>query len=99
MPHLKSAKKRLRQSLKIRMHNRVIKKVLKNQIKKLLETLNTGTPAEIQQEYNTTAMRIDKAAARRIIHPNTAARKKSRFAKMVHARLNAPPAPAAEASN
>ncbi len=93
MPHTKSAKKRLRQTIKQRLHNRAIKKVLRKQIKTLLETIETGTPEQVREEYNTTAKRLDKAAAKRVIHPNLAARKKSQLALHLNAKAAAPKPP------
>ncbi len=91
MPHTKSAKKSLRKSDKRRLHNRAIMKALKKQVKALLEVVKTGTPEQARAEYNKTAKRLDKAAAKRVIHPNLAARKKSQLQR----QLNAKAAPAA----
>ncbi|MCC6419546.1 MAG: 30S ribosomal protein S20 [Gemmataceae bacterium] len=90
MPHTKSAKKSLRKDIKRRAHNRAIKKTVKKQIKTLLEAIKTGAPDAIRKEYNLTAKKLDKAGARRVIHPNLAARKKSQLALKVNAKLNAP---------
>jgi len=90
MPHTKSAKKSLRQDEKRRARNRAVKKVLKNQLKKFAGTLTGGTAEQKQAEYLAAIKRLDKAAARRVIHPNAAARKKSQLAR----QLAAPAAPA-----
>ncbi|MCI0460867.1 MAG: 30S ribosomal protein S20 [Gemmataceae bacterium] len=90
MPHTKSAKKALRQNIKRRAHNRAVKRALKKQIKTLLEVLPTGTPEQIRKEHDLTAKKLDKAAAKRIIHRNLAARKKSQLALKVKAKLAAP---------
>src|SRR5262249_1262056 len=92
MPHTKSAKKRLRQNIKRRAHNRATKKAVKKQIKRFLEVVKTGTPEQAKEAYNTTAKRLDKAAAKRVIHPNLAARKKSQLARKVNEKAAAPPA-------
>jgi small subunit ribosomal protein S20 len=87
MPHLKSAKKRLRQNEKRRLRNRAIKSAIKTQIKKLQAAAKADTPVEeLRKEYNLAAMKLDKAAAKRVVHPNLAARKKSQLAKLVHAK-------------
>jgi small subunit ribosomal protein S20 len=84
MPHTSSAKKRLRQNAKRRLHNRAVKKAIKTQIKNVLAVVKQGGLEEVRKEYNLAAKKLDKAAARRVIHPNLAARKKSQLAKLIH---------------
>ena len=80
MPHTKSAKKALRQDAKRRERNRAVKKALKAQIKKFLAVLKDGTAEQQQAELVACSKKLDRAAARRVIHPNAAARKKSQLA-------------------
>jgi small subunit ribosomal protein S20 len=75
MPNTPSAKKRLRQDAKKRLRNMAAKTRIKTETKKAL----TGG------EATTAFSAIDRAAAKGIIHRNTAARKKSRLAKRVAA--------------
>jgi small subunit ribosomal protein S20 len=89
MPHTKSAKKRLRQNEKRRLHNRAVKKSIKLQLRKVQETAAKGSPDKLREELNLAVKKLDKAAARRIIHPNLAARKKSQLARLVGAREKA----------
>lgn len=83
MPHTTSAKKRLRQTAKRRMHNRAVVKAVKLQVKQVETVAASGTLEELKKEYNLAAKRLDKAAAKRVIHPNLAARKKSQLARLV----------------
>jgi small subunit ribosomal protein S20 len=94
MPHTKSAKKALRKNQKRRQHNRGIKKAIKLQVKKVLEVAGEGNAEQLRTEYNLAAKRLDKAAARRVIHPNLAARKKSQLARLLR-----PKQPAAAGSS
>jgi small subunit ribosomal protein S20 len=95
MPHTKSAEKRWRQSEKRNRYNRAIKKTIKNQIKQFEQTVKTGTVEDAQKQFNLTAKKLDKAAARRVIHKNKAARKKSVLATHLAAKKKAGnPAPA-----
>src|SRR5262245_5695606 len=95
MPHTKSAKKNLRKSEKRRMHNRAVKRDIKTQLKEFLAVAEGGAADALQKEYNLAAKKLDKAAAKRIIHPNLAARKKSQLSKMLHGKKGgAPAAPA-----
>jgi small subunit ribosomal protein S20 len=89
MPHTNSAKKRLRQYTKRRLHNRAVKKAIKEQLKRFLAAAN-GPIEELRKEFNLAAKKLDKAAARRVIHPNLAARKKAQMARMMHQRQTAP---------
>jgi small subunit ribosomal protein S20 len=91
MPHTKSAKKSLRQDQKRRDRNRAVKKSLKGQMKKFLTAVKEGTAEQKQAEFVAVVKRLDKAAARRVIHPNAAARKKSQLARQLAAK---PPAAA-----
>jgi small subunit ribosomal protein S20 len=98
MPHTRSARKNLRKAEKRRLRNRAAKKAIKTQIKKVLAVAQSGTVEDLRKEYNLAAKKLDKAAARRVVHPNLAARKKSQLARLVHqkevAAKSAPPAPA-----
>lgn len=86
MPHTKSAKKHLRQSAKRRERNREVKKTIKLQMKKLFRAPKDATLEQLQKELNQAAKKLDKAAAKRVIHPNTAARRKARLARLINAR-------------
>jgi small subunit ribosomal protein S20 len=95
MPHTKSAKKRLRQNEKRRSHNRAMKSQIKTQIKRVLTAAEDGTVEDLQKEYNVAAKKLDHAAAKRVIHPNLAARKKSQLAGLINQKKAAPAAPPA----
>lgn len=90
MPHTHTAKKRGRQSAKRRLRNRAVKKAIKIQIKSVLDA-SKGPADKLQAEVRAAIKKLDKAAAKRVIHPNTAARKKSQLARLA----NANPQPAA----
>src|SRR5690349_20817415 len=99
MPHTQSAKKRLRQNEKRRLRNRAVKKGIKVQLKKFLDLVKTGTVEQVREELKVTVARVDRAAAHKVIHRNTAARKKAQLAKMVNKKAAAPaPAAAGEKS-
>ena len=73
MPNLRSAKKRLRQDVKKQLRNQIAKTRIKNETKNALSEGNAVSAFSA----------IDRAAAKGIIHRNTAARKKSRLAKRI----------------
>jgi small subunit ribosomal protein S20 len=83
MPHTKSAEKSLRQDEKRRLRNRAVKKAIKVQVKSYLAAIGTDRAAA---EFQAAVKKLDKAAAKRVIHPNAAARKKSQLARMMAAK-------------
>jgi small subunit ribosomal protein S20 len=83
MPHTRSAKKNVRKNLRRKLRNRSVKKDIKTQLKAFDDALE-GPIDELKKQYDLAAKRLDKAAARRVIHPNLAARKKSQLARAVH---------------
>jgi small subunit ribosomal protein S20 len=94
MPHTRSAKKNLRKAEKRRLHNRAAKSAIKTQIKHF-EAAAEGSVEALRKEYNLAAKKLDKAAAKRIIHPNMAARKKSQLARQLHEKEAAAKKPGA----
>lgn len=92
MPHTKSAEKRLRQNAKRRLQNRSVKKTIKLQLRKVEEAAASGNLDALKAEYNKASMNLDKAAARRVVHPNLAARKKSQLARLLNSKAKAAPA-------
>lgn len=93
MPHTRSAKKNLRKSEKRRLANRAVKRSLKTYIKRF-EAAVEGPVEKLREEYNLAAKKLDKAAAKRVIHPNLAARKKSQLARKLHQKTAAGGKPA-----
>jgi small subunit ribosomal protein S20 len=83
MPHTRSAKKQLRKNIKRRLRNRATKSALKTQIKKVFAA-KAGPAEKLQAEFKIAVKNLDKAAARGIVHPNMAARKKSQLAKLLN---------------
>jgi small subunit ribosomal protein S20 len=89
MPHTRSAKKNMRKAEKRRIANRLAKKAIKKQIKTFLSAVD-GPIEALRTEYNVTAKKLDKAAAKRVIHPNLAARKKAQLARVLNKKAPAP---------
>jgi len=93
LPHSRSASKRVRQNRKRRLRNRATKTSLKTRAKKLTTAVGEGAREIAAAEYKTIVQALDRAARKRIIHPNLAARKKSRLLK----RLRSAGCPSPEA--
>lgn len=87
MPNTASAKKRVRQSLKRTLRNRVRKERLKKVIKSFNSTLTTKDEAKIGDALRLSSKALDKAKGKGFIHKNTANRKKSRLAKAANRAL------------
>ena len=78
MPNIKSAKKRVLVSATKQARNKADKTALKTILKKVDADTNADN-------VKVAVKAVDKAAAKGIIHKNTAARKKSAFAKKLNA--------------
>ncbi len=84
MPHTRSAKKQLRKAEKRRLHNRAVKRTIKTEVKKFTELAAGANLDDLRKQFVVACKTVDKAAAKRIVHPNLAARKKSQMAKLLH---------------
>lgn len=79
MPNIKSAKKRLKQSLKRRDKNRKAKSTLSTYLKNAEQAIAAGDRDKALEAVRLAARTLDTTAQKKIIHPNKAARKKSRL--------------------
>ena len=79
MPRMRNAVKKIRQDKIRRLHNLKIKTQLKKTIKKFQALLNAKNIEEAKGALKKVYSELDKAAKKRIIHPKTANRKKSRL--------------------
>jgi small subunit ribosomal protein S20 len=93
--NIKSAEKRWRQSLKRRMRNRSVRTAARTQVKTVNRAIAAGEPDEAALREAVSA--LDKAAEKGIIHPNNAARRKSRLMTRFATALTAPAAAATPA--
>ncbi len=77
----------MRQSVKRRMHNRITKKVIKTLTKRTLASVAAKDFEKAAADLKLATAKIDKAGARRVLHPNTAARRKSSLARAYAAAI------------
>ncbi|MBL9124892.1 MAG: 30S ribosomal protein S20 [Planctomycetaceae bacterium] len=89
MPNIKSAKKRLRQSLIRRARNRSVKATLKSHVKKVRAEIAAGNIDEANAAFKTLQVKLDRAAAKNVIHANAAGRVKSRLSAAIVAAKKA----------
>ena len=85
MPNTKSATKRWRQNITRRLRNRAVKSSLRTQVRKVRKAIADGSVDASETEFRLAVKKLDKAAARRVIHPNAAARTKSRLSSAIKA--------------
>ncbi|HEY7461630.1 MAG TPA: 30S ribosomal protein S20 [Gemmatimonadota bacterium] len=81
MPNVKSAVKRVRTSANRRVRNRSDRSRLRTAVKQVRQATDPQTVEEI---FRKAASLLDRAARKGLIHPNKAARDKSRLSR--HAR-------------
>lgn len=81
MAHHKSALKRIRQSRKRRLYNRLNKKLVKVAMRSVLEA---KTIEDAQKNYSKATSILDKVAAHGVLHKNNASNKKSRLARHIN---------------
>lgn len=82
MPRSQSAKKRLRQTKTRTAGNKSQRTRLRTAIKAVRQA---GTAEERAAAYRAAERLLDRAGRKRLIHPNLAARQKSRLARLVQA--------------
>ena len=94
MPNIKSAKKRVKVIATKTRRNRALNSNLKTTIKKAEaalagsssdSTAAGGNRSEADAAYKVAVKAVDQAAAKGLLHKNTAARRKSRLARKLNA--------------
>ena len=85
MPNIKSAKKRMRSSVKKTDANTLVNSSMRTAIKKFEKEVKAGNKEEASNNLNVALQRIDKAKNNGLVHKNKAARLKSRLTKMMNA--------------
>lgn len=81
MPNTSSAKKELRKNIKRRQLNRAQRSALRTVIKRFNAAAESGDIEASRTAFREAVRKLDQAAAKKLIHRNTAARTKSRLAK------------------
>jgi len=78
MPNNKQAKKRVRQDDERRLANKSVRSSMRSAVKKVMDAeSNDDAQAALPEAFK----RVDKAAKKKIIHGNAAARVKSRLSQ------------------
>jgi small subunit ribosomal protein S20 len=89
MPHTPSAAKRHRKAEARRQRNRAAVKKIKTQRRAADAAIQARDDAKTATEFKTSQAILDRAAGKGYIHPNKAARLKSRLVKRMRAAAKA----------
>lgn len=81
MPNIKSSKKDVIRSRKLRLRNLNVRSRVKTVIRTARVTIDGHDAAAATESVKTASRLLDKAAAKGIIHKRQAARRKSRLAR------------------
>jgi len=79
----KSALKRIRSNERKRVRNRIVRSKARSEIKKARALIQEGDLETARQATVEAIRTLDKAAGKGILHPNNAARRKSRLMKQL----------------
>jgi len=89
LANTKSAIKNTRKIERRRAHNKVYRSRARTLIRRTQHLIQVGDLEEAQEAARLAAKALDKAAKRRVFHPNNAARRKSRLMKRLNQALKA----------
>jgi small subunit ribosomal protein S20 len=78
-----SALKAHRQNVKHREHNRQLRTRLRSALRDIRAAIDSEDPTKVKDALRSTISLVDKMAAKKLIHRNTAGRYKSRLASRV----------------
>ncbi len=84
MANIKGQIKRNRQNERRHERNKAVRSELKTRVKSALASAGTG---DADEHLRIAQRRLDKAAAKGVIHKNAAARRKSRLARKLNAAV------------
>ncbi len=89
MPQTESAKKALRVSQRRRDRNKPVRSQVKTYVKKAQQLISSNEPESAREAVQRAMTALDKAAQKGVIHPNNAARRKSRLMKKLNTAASA----------
>lgn len=85
MANIKSAIKRARQNIKLRLHNASARSMYRTYVKNVLKAVDAGDQEAARAAFAKAQPIIDKAASKGLLHKNKASRIKSRLSARVKA--------------
>ena len=84
MPNTKSAAKQMRVQERRRLRNRSVRSATRTFVRKAEEEIADGETSPTADAVRTALSALDRAAKKGVIHPNNAARRKSRLMKKLN---------------
>jgi small subunit ribosomal protein S20 len=87
LPKIKSSQKQVRVAEKRRLQNKSIRSLCKTNITKAEKLIFLGELEPAQSAVEAAISSLDKAAEKRVLHSNNAARRKSRLMKKLNQAL------------
>ncbi|MDA3130760.1 30S ribosomal protein S20 [Aliibacillus thermotolerans] len=84
MANIKSAKKRAVKSEEVRVKQSAFKSSMRSAVKEFNKKVENGDVEGAKELFILATKQVDKAAGKKMIHKNAAAREKSRMAKKLH---------------
>jgi small subunit ribosomal protein S20 len=85
LANIKSAAKKARQAEKHRQHNAALRTRMRSAVKKAVKAVAGGDARQAADAYRAAVPEIDTLVSKGLVHPNKAARHKSRLNKAVKA--------------
>jgi small subunit ribosomal protein S20 len=85
MPNIKQQKRRVRSAARQRVENLRYRSAAKTYFRRLEQAVAEGDEDRIAAEHRELVRMLDRAAAKRALHPNKAARKKAQATKLLSA--------------
>ncbi len=92
MPSTKSARKQVRVAGKRQLRNKSVRSQTKTSITRAEKLIFSGEPEVAREAVVTAISSLDKSAEKGIVHPNNAARRKSRLMKKLNKAQTPSPA-------
>ena len=92
MANSSQAKKRVRQAEKRRQHNASYRSMMRTCVKRVLKAIATGDKVQADAAYKAAVPVIDSTAKKGLMHPNKAARHKSRLNRHIRQMQESPAA-------
>lgn len=83
MPNIKSAIKRAKTNKIRNIRNSSLKSELRTAYKKAMQAISDGSE-NVEQLFNNAMKLADKAASKKVLHKNTASRKKAQLARALN---------------
>lgn len=85
MAHTRSALKRARQNARRRLRNAAVRSAVRTAVKGVRAALAAGALEDARAALQRTIRLLDKAVTKGVLHPNAAARRKSRLTRQLNA--------------